>query len=292
MDAYRSALAEAPQAADYRPSWATRIAAGLGGISAGMKDAGEGVKVAYATNRMPYTTALSDYKARIDPLEAAAKIESSDSDDMMKYMYQARTLQNQHESNVRQHQNDLMDYQVAVGGLNENRRWHDATIGQGDKRLGMERDNYLSLDSYRKGGLANQRFSNQTAREGMLNTNANALDANINSARANDIRSWAAHNPHVTPPTAGGLSTAEQDVLAEMHQTHPGFVVADPQDPSKYAISPPPDVTSPEYTQWKANRDEMLGRVNRRAHGTADMGIGSGGSSNRYDVTPAGEEEP
>lgn len=283
MDAYRAALNEAPQAEDYRPSWATRIAAGLGGISAGMKNAGEGIKVASATNRMPFANALADYKAHVDPLESAAKLESDDSDATLKYMYQAHQLKQAHENNERQRQNDLMDYRVAAGGLEENRRWHDATIGQGNKRLSQEASNYLSLDNYRRNQNKIGSYNANTQRQGMLNSNKNAVDAN--GIRLYDVMHPPQH--YTAPPTAGGISTASQDVMAEMHQTHPGFITTD--DAGKYVITAPPDVTSPEYTIWKANRDEMNSRINRRARGSVDFG--GGGGDNRYDVTPAGEEE-
>lgn len=78
VTAYQNAIAEQPSAADYRPNWLTRIAAGLSGFSAGMKDPAEGVRTAMAINNSGYDRAMTEYQQRVSGLKESAGLERDD----------------------------------------------------------------------------------------------------------------------------------------------------------------------------------------------------------------------
>jgi len=89
MSAYRQALQEQPQLADYKPGWGTRIASGLAGFSTGLKDAGAGVQTALDINRTPYMTALGQYSQKMEGLGKLADLESQDEDQQAKDLMNA-----------------------------------------------------------------------------------------------------------------------------------------------------------------------------------------------------------
>lgn len=78
VTAYRRALGEMPNPADYNPGKFTRVAAGLAGISAGLRDAGRGVETAMRLNRAPYEAAMDEYGTRLGGLKEQAYIERED----------------------------------------------------------------------------------------------------------------------------------------------------------------------------------------------------------------------
>jgi len=81
MSAYEEHLKATPSAEDHKPGWFTRIAAGLSGLSAGMRNPMEGVTTARAINRGGYDAALEDYYNRAGVLGSAAEIERKDRED-------------------------------------------------------------------------------------------------------------------------------------------------------------------------------------------------------------------
>lgn len=78
VSAYSKALSEEPQVEDYKPNWLTRIAAGLSGFSAGMKDPVAGVQVAQDLNSSGYRNAVSQYTRRLAGLKEHADLERDD----------------------------------------------------------------------------------------------------------------------------------------------------------------------------------------------------------------------
>jgi hypothetical protein len=80
ITAYKQALTEMPQEEDYKPNWLTRIASGLSGFGAGMKDPARGVETAVNINRSGYRNAMEAYSNKIAGLEQQAQMEQKDLD--------------------------------------------------------------------------------------------------------------------------------------------------------------------------------------------------------------------
>jgi O-succinylbenzoate synthase len=92
ISAYRNALNEVPQQEEYAPDKWTRVAAGLSGLSAGMKDAGEGIRVAQGLNSSNYRQAMAEYNNRLGTLQEQADMEREDMNTRMTGLYKAREL--------------------------------------------------------------------------------------------------------------------------------------------------------------------------------------------------------
>lgn len=92
LSAYRAALQNVPQSQDYRPSGWTRVAAGLSGLSAGLKDAGRGIQVAQDLNRSDYANAMEEYSSRLGTLQEQAKLEEADKRSRLEAIYKAGDL--------------------------------------------------------------------------------------------------------------------------------------------------------------------------------------------------------
>jgi hypothetical protein len=92
VSAYRNALTQVPTQAEYAPNAMTRIAAGLSGLSAGMKDAGKGVAVAQAVNSSKYRQAMSEYSDRLGTLQEQANMERDDMKTRLEGLYKAKEL--------------------------------------------------------------------------------------------------------------------------------------------------------------------------------------------------------
>lgn len=92
LSAYRQALQERPNPEDHKPGWFTRIASGLSGFGAGMRDAGEGIRVAQDLNQSGYRRAMEDYGTRLGTLKESADIEQAEAENTIKAIAQARAL--------------------------------------------------------------------------------------------------------------------------------------------------------------------------------------------------------
>lgn len=90
--AYKEYLNTTPKREDYAPSGWTRAAAGLSGLSAGMRDAGQGIKVAQGINESGYRNALQDFATRGSGLKETADIEQDDRANQVKVLQQARAM--------------------------------------------------------------------------------------------------------------------------------------------------------------------------------------------------------
>lgn len=280
MDAYREYLKKTPDMNDYKPNWMTRIAAGLSGAAAGYRDPAKGIETAMKINRSGYDSALADYATHGKTLGEAAKLESDDQDNILKYYMQAGALQNTANKN----QHDWAAQQ-------ETGRWHNRTaanserqtdynIESGNKRLGMEQNNYNSLGDYRKGllGQGNQRLGIERGQLGVSQQNA----------RTNIFNAMKPH--YEAPPTAGELDTAQQSAMADMAPTHPGLVMNDPNRRGSYVLKPPPDVGTPEYFQYQRDLKALQDEATRRAHGSINL-MGGGGGSQYQPIPDDGEEQ-
>ena len=278
MDAYRSYLSKSPQAADYTPTKWDRVAAGLSGLAAGIKDPGQGIAVAQKMNRSRYDTALSDYYQQAKPLGEAAKLESDDRDDMLKYYMQAGALDNTRSKN----QHDWLASQATANWHNktadETVRYHNWQIDSGNKHLTNETNNINSLDAYRRGTLAQG-----GQRIGIERENANTNAGRLGVERFNSQR------PHYeAPPTAGEIDTAEQSAMSDLAPTHPNLVKADTNRRGSYVLMPPPDVGTKEYFQYQRDLKVLQDEATRRAHGSLSLTGGGGGP---YTAMPNEDEE-
>ena len=92
LSAYQGALKEMPTPEQYKPNWLTRIAAGLGGLSSGMKDAGAGIQTAMSLNRAPYEMAMETYTNRLGGLKEQAEMEQRDRTSRLKAIQDANEL--------------------------------------------------------------------------------------------------------------------------------------------------------------------------------------------------------
>jgi hypothetical protein len=77
--AYKQALTEIPNAAEYRPSGWRRLASMIaGGAMGATGNAALGVQSARTINEYPYQTALEQYQTKLGGLQSAAELERSD----------------------------------------------------------------------------------------------------------------------------------------------------------------------------------------------------------------------
>ncbi len=90
--AYKEYLSTTPNREDYKPSGWNRAAAAMGGFSAGLKDAGQGIHVAQTMNETPYRNALEDFATRGHGLKETAGIEQDDRANQVKVLQQARAM--------------------------------------------------------------------------------------------------------------------------------------------------------------------------------------------------------
>lgn len=92
LQAYKDYLTRMPKPEDNRPGAMTRIAAGLSGFSAGLRDPGEGVKVAQELNSSKYRGAIRDYANEGIGLKEQASLENTERDDKLKALQNARAM--------------------------------------------------------------------------------------------------------------------------------------------------------------------------------------------------------
>jgi hypothetical protein len=92
LTAYQGALQNMPTPDQYKPNWMNRIASGLSGFSAGMHDAGAGIKTAMSLNRAPYEQAMETYTNRLGGLKEQAAMEQQDRTSRMKAIQDAQEL--------------------------------------------------------------------------------------------------------------------------------------------------------------------------------------------------------
>ncbi len=93
ITAYKNALNEMPQMQDFQPNWMTRIASGLGGLSAGIRSgAGEGINVAQGLNSSNYRQAMGEYQNKLGTLQEQADMERDDMKTRMEGLMKAKEL--------------------------------------------------------------------------------------------------------------------------------------------------------------------------------------------------------
>jgi hypothetical protein len=152
----------------------------------------------------------------------------------------------------------------------------------------MEQGNYNSLADYRKNQTQNAQGMLGVA-QGRNRIAQGELDLGQNRLTFDRYKQAF---PVATPthPSASGVDTAAQSVMAEMSTLHPGLVQPDPTKPGNWVPKPAPAVGTPEYFTWKSGMDEMQRRIQQRASGQMDFGIG-GGSSGDNPYEDLGEEQ-
>lgn len=92
LTAYQGALQEMPTPDQYKPNWLTRIASGLSGLGAGIRDPAAGVATALKLNRAPYEQAMETYTNRLGGLKEQAEMEQRDRSSRMKAIQDAQEL--------------------------------------------------------------------------------------------------------------------------------------------------------------------------------------------------------
>jgi hypothetical protein len=263
LDTYRSYLGSAPKAEDYRPGKWDRLAAGLAGISTGLRDPAKGIETAMGMNRSKYDYALKDYYAQAAPLKEAAGLEHQAMSDRVKNLIDAQEQRQKYMDYVRNLNKDERDYLIATGklkveegtlGLNRDKFGQDVyEFGQTNSREGKLAD---SLIDYRKGGLAVDRM------------NAGTQAANVNSMIGRRADQTFFDNMGLygggKNPSANDIGTAEQDVMRETAARYPSIIQYDAMQ-QNYGFVPPPPVGTPEYQVYQQVRGEVESRANMRA---------------------------
>lgn len=92
MSAYKQALLNQPNRADYKPGWGSRITAALAGAAAGYGNPRAGIETAQGVLDSPYRRAMEDYSTKSEALRRGADIESDEVDSRVRSMAQARAL--------------------------------------------------------------------------------------------------------------------------------------------------------------------------------------------------------
>jgi len=138
ITAYKQALGEMPTPDQYKPNWLTRIASGLSGFSAGMKDAGAGIKTAMALNRAPYEQAMEEYTNRLGGLKEQSVLEQADRASRMSAIQKAAELGLKYE-----------DFAAKRGEAEALQRSRDVTAGAAATRAKAYADS-LNLPNYEK----------------------------------------------------------------------------------------------------------------------------------------------
>lgn len=286
LDEYRSYLKSSPQAADYAPGKWDRLAAGLGGIAAGLRNPAEGIKVAQGMNRSKYDTALKDYYAQAAPLKEAAGIERESQQDRVKTLLETQERQQKYMDYVRNLNKDERDYLVASGKLKvdmdtlgfNREKWGTESYQAGQK-IGIDRQLADSLTKYRTDQTNVDRQNAGTAAAGQRS---------LTAQRENDIfwdnMTGGGSRNTQRSPSAGDARTAQQDVMADLSVKYPG-VIAYNEDEKAYNFTTPPPVGSPEYNTYRQVQEEVAGRANVRARsGEVTFGdysaAGAGGPTN------------
>jgi hypothetical protein len=265
LDTYRKYLSQSPDAADYAPTKWDRLAAGLGGISAGLKDPAKGIQVAQGMNRSRYDTALKDYYAQAAPLKEAAGIEREGMQDRVKALLEGQERQQKYMDYVRNLSKDERDYLIATGklkvdqetlGLNERKFGHDVTNDQRDYELAKAAG--LSLADYRK----------QQTGIGWQNANTAASSAASAAAERENNIFWdnmtGGGSRAPRPPSANEAGTAQVDVMRDLAPKYPTIIVPDASG-ENLTFAPPPPVGTPEYNMYRQVQEEVAGRANARA---------------------------
>jgi hypothetical protein len=92
LQAYKKYLTELPNRDDYKPNVMTRVAAGLTGFSQGLRDPGQGVRVASDMLDSGYNDAVTDYRNKGVGLKEQAGLEQDELDSKIKALQNARAM--------------------------------------------------------------------------------------------------------------------------------------------------------------------------------------------------------
>jgi len=282
LDTYRNYLNQSPQAEDYRPGKWDRLAAGLGGIAAGLRNPAEGIKVAQGMNRSKYDTALRDYYAQAAPLKEAAGIERESQQDRMKTLIDAQKQRQDYLNYARNLSKDEQDYLIATGKLK---------VDQGQLQLNTDKFGYDKFNDARDYGLdawKSQHEVNQGyGRLGVDRTNAqtNRLGTESEISRRNFLNENDARTTSkLDVVSAGDISKAEQDTLRLMVGDYPKDTIKMDPDHGFY-VNPEAD---PETR--RIIHEEMAKRANYRAK-TGNISFDPDAGS-LQDYTPRNQPEP
>jgi len=265
LDEYRSYLGNAPQAADYRPGKWDRLAAGLAGISTGLKDPARGVQVARDMNRSKYDYALKDYYSQAAPLKEAAGLEREGMQDRVRTLLEGQERQQKYMDYVRNLNKDERDYLVASGKLKvdmdtlgfNREKWGTESYQAGQK-IGIDRQLADSLTKYRTDQTGIDRQNAGTAAAGQRS---------LTAQRENDIfwdNMTGGGSRAPRPPSANEAGTAQVDVMRDLAPRYPTIIVPDASG-ENLVFAPPPPVGSPEYNMYRQVQEEVAGRANLRA---------------------------
>lgn len=311
LDAYRQHLQRMPSREDYQPSGWERVAAGLSGFSAGLKDAGEGIRTAMGLNRSRYASALDEYYNTAKPLEAAADLERQGIDDQVGYLMKANELGLKYDDYQRQVQRDKTDAEIRRGelgvkegqlGVNRDRLGWDREYG--GKRLEQFSRDLNSLDDYRKGQV----------RIGERNAGTNAFNAQTNRQNATSLSDWRQNNTlqgwgrvgneserigiykkdveqrgqNQRLRSGSDMEAFQQDELSNLRADYPDLIGFD--DQGALALKEAPDVGTPEYQDYQNLIRELERRINYRSKfGQVDFGLDDdGGDWELTGVGPSG----
>jgi hypothetical protein len=237
ISAYKGALQEMPTQEQYKPNWLNRIASGLSGFSAGMKDAGRGIETAMSLNRAPYEAAMEQYQSKLGGLKEQALMEEKDRQTRMKSMMDAAQLGIDYEDLQRKQNLDLANI-----GIGQTRAGAAVTAAEAaQQRAQAASRNQYDYTPVQGGFMVTNKFdpsdskvipartiqdaqlavSQQNARSAATSAGAAVTNAAANTSRA---ATYAAHPPNSASQfVAPGAQLSARDLALEQMADDPAF---------------------------------------------------------------------
>jgi hypothetical protein len=278
MSAYKQSLAAVPNAEDYKPNWLTRIAAGLSGLSAGVRNPAAGVQTAMGLNRAGYENAVNDWTTKLKGQGEGARIEEAEHDGEMKDLTQAYGMRMKYRDYLLKrdkqgHDMDIADEKLGVDRQNANTNAARAQAyiqaqNRADLDFIPQQDgSILQIDkrSGKREVVPAHTVAAYSAQTGRISANASASSADAaqqnaktNARRANIYESYVGKYGTTRPQSATDQTRAMDLALRQMYMDPDWrkFITADdkgifdPGDPSDF---------SPE--EWKLFQEELMDRM-------------------------------
>lgn len=280
MSAYKTTLAAVPQQDDYRPSVMTRIAAGLGGFSEGLRDPARGIQTAMETNRSPYMNAMQDWTTKAKSQSEGAKIESDESAGDMKDLMDAWGMKQKYRDYILNREKIHGEMGINQGKLAVEQRNADTAAARADAYIKAQNDpnfeflnqtdgSVLKVD--KKGIRPNEVIPAHNvaaflAQSGRISANAAATqataatrNAETNANRAATYGKYVEKMPGTRPQSATDQTRGMDLALREMAmdpawkkfvKMDPTSGLYDPKDPGDFY---------PE--EWQLFQDELKDRM-------------------------------
>lgn len=279
LDAYRNHLSSVPRSENYKPSGWTRVAAGIAGAAAGIRDPGAGINTAMGLNRSRYDQAVDEYDRQGRGLGAAAGIERQSINDDLDYRQRREQTDYNYAQLARLYGKDKADEYFRNRQQNFT-EWKGESDVQNDwRRTNNDTTNTNSNVAYRQGQL---RLGGRNAAVGESNARTNA--ANVSSlsgyrnsqaqndkARTDNLTRQTNYNVGKPYTDSADLSTAQQDAMADIKADYPQFIEMG-ADGKSFEFSEPPDVGTPEYEAYTDMIREVERRTKDRSMGNPGMG--------------------